>query len=708
MSKSITRRDILKFAGGGVLGVFLSPLPWKLLDDSAIWTQNWSLTPPLPRGPITTLYSHCTLCSAGCAVKAHCVSGIPYYLSGTGSTENLPVKNNVLCPLGIAAHHMANHPLRIDHPCRYSGKSETSVITAVSLPDAMAEITDRCSNAEGTIAILDRQPGRAISEVYQQFAGLVRNGLYVTSPAVADSTIPALHAMMNGHQVPLGYDFEHAQLIVSFGTPMLDNWGIPGRMASISEMRKHSGLHIVQIEQRYSRTAMQADQWIAVNPGTEKTLALTLAGVLLEKHPNIGRAKSTITDFAAYKNSVRGYTPESTAAQTGIDAATVRNLASQMLRSRSTIVFSGSDPGGGPLDAEAEKIIASLNLLVGSIGIQGGIIERIDTPGYDASQISDTRWNEIPDGSVEVLIVDGAESGYAVPWHIIAKKLHPEKSMVVSLSPMLNDIAAHADYLIPGPTCFESLSDIPTASGSVFPTFALSTPLLSQPEGTIEPIDVVRRLAQHMGVAMNVPTTDDLVKAKAAAIFRHRKGNVLTYADRSHKSISDISDEESFWMALKEGAVWYGDPKNVSGPKSFTVGLRSAQTTTQPIDGLQLVPFGWRGATSASQISPILSKIFQETELRADHGTILINPVTAKENGLSPEIPVTLTTPAGSMTVMVKIATSVRPGVIEAVVGPMRNGIQTSQHPSVETIMNLCVLHNDGTWRTTPAQFLKA
>ena len=332
MSKSITRRDILKFAGGGVLGVFLSPLPWKLLDDSAIWTQNWSLTPSLPRGPITTLYSHCTMCSAGCAVKAQCVSGIPYYLSGAGSTENLPVKNNVLCPVGIAAHHMANHPLRIDHPCRYTGKSETSIITAVSLQNAMTEIADRCKNAAGTIAILDRQPGRAISEVYRQFAGLVRNGIYVTSPTVADSTIPALHAMMNGHPVPLGYDFEHAQLIVSFGTPILDNWGMPGRMAAISGARKDSGLRIVQIEQRYSRTSMQADQWIAVTPGTEKILALALAGTLLEKHPNIGRVKSMITDYSAYKNSVRGFTPESTAAQTGIDAATVRNLASQMLK----------------------------------------------------------------------------------------------------------------------------------------------------------------------------------------------------------------------------------------------------------------------------------------------------------------------------------------------------------------------------------------
>jgi anaerobic selenocysteine-containing dehydrogenase len=707
MSKSITRRDILKFAGGGVLGVVLSPLPWKLLDDSAIWTQNWSLTPSLPRGPITTLYSHCTQCSAGCAVKAQCVSGMPFYLTGADGMEDLPVQNNVLCPVGIAAHHFANHPLRIDHPCRYTGKSETGVITAVSLDDALTEIAVRCKNAAGTIAIFDRQPDRAISDIYREFARRVRNGVYVTSPSGADSTIPALRAMMKGNPVPLGYDFEHAKLIVSFGAPILDNWGVPGRMASIAGARKDSGLKIVQIEQRYSRTAMQADQWIAVQPGAENILALTLAGVLLEKHPNISRAKSMIIDFAAYKNSLRGFTPESTAPQTGIDAATVRNLAETMLQSRSTIVLSGSDPGGGPLDAEAEKIIASLNLLVGSIGAHGGIFERNETPGY-ATRPIDSRWDEIPDGSIDVLIVDGAESGYALLWQLMAKKLHPEKGIVVSLSPMLNDIAAHADYLIPGPTCFESVTDIPAPSGSIVPTFAISAPLLPQPEGTVEPIDVIRRLAQQTGVDMTVPTMLDLVKTKAAAIYKQRKGKVLTYADLSTKTVTDFADEESFWTELKDGAVWYGNPINTAGPKTFTAGLRSSQLTTQPIEGLQLVPFGWRGATSATQISPILSKIFQETELRADNGTILVNPVTAKEYGLTPEFPVTLSTPAGSMTVSVKIAASVRPGVIEAAVGPIRNGIQSSQHPSGETILNLCAINDNGTWRTTPVQFLKA
>lgn len=707
MPNSITRRDILKFAGGGVLGVFFSPLPWKLLDDSAIWTQNWSLIPPLPRGPITTTFSHCTLCSAGCAVKAQCIAGVPYYLSGVSGMALDPLHSSVLCPQGLAAHHMTHHPLRVVQPCKFTGKSDNSPMISVPLQEAMDEIAGLCKNTKGTIAILDRQPNRAVSEIYRQFTDHLQNGAYLTSAAGEESTIAALQNMNGRKSVPLGYDFENAHLIISFGAPILDNWGNPGRMASILNRRKETGLRIVQIDYRYSRTAMQADAWIALIPGSEKILALALANALLEKHPHPGQLKNLLSDYSAFNKTVRGFSPESTAATTGIDAAAVRDLASQMLRSRSTITLSGADPGGGPLDPEAEKIIASLNLLTGSFGAQGGIIERNEMPGY-ISRTSDTRWNEIPDHSIEVLIVDGADSGYALPWQLIAKKLQPERNIVVSLSPMLNDIAAYADYLIPGPACFESITDIPTPPGSPLPTFALSVPLMHRPEGTTEPIDVIRYLSQRLGIAMEIPEHDALMKNKVVALYRQRKGTITSYSDGSTVSLADIPDDESMWTMMQQGSVWMGETKKTTTPVRFTAGLHPEQSAAQPADGLRLVPFGWRGATHASQCSPILSKIFQESELRDDHGTVLINPVTAREYGLSSEIPATLSSAHGSMTVTIKASPSVRPGIIESAVGPARNGLTTPLHPSGESILNLCDISEDGTWRTTPVQILKA
>ena len=56
----VTRRDVLWGLGGGLAGAALTPVPWKLLDDTAIWTQRRHALPVPPRGPVTFRASACT------------------------------------------------------------------------------------------------------------------------------------------------------------------------------------------------------------------------------------------------------------------------------------------------------------------------------------------------------------------------------------------------------------------------------------------------------------------------------------------------------------------------------------------------------------------------------------------------------------------------------------------------------------------------
>ena len=53
----IDRRSFLAFVLGGAAGTTLSPLPWKLTDDLAIWTQNWPWTPVPEDGEPGTIAS---------------------------------------------------------------------------------------------------------------------------------------------------------------------------------------------------------------------------------------------------------------------------------------------------------------------------------------------------------------------------------------------------------------------------------------------------------------------------------------------------------------------------------------------------------------------------------------------------------------------------------------------------------------------------
>ena len=79
-----TRRDILFGLGGGLAGVAFTPVPWKLLDDTAIWTQRRHAIPVPPRGPVTFRSAACTLCPAGCALRVRCVGPRPVAVAGEG------------------------------------------------------------------------------------------------------------------------------------------------------------------------------------------------------------------------------------------------------------------------------------------------------------------------------------------------------------------------------------------------------------------------------------------------------------------------------------------------------------------------------------------------------------------------------------------------------------------------------------------------
>ncbi len=113
MKLELSRRDLFLAGGGAVAGIALSPVPWKLLDDLSIWTQQPPTPTPRPAGPLAFRFTSCTLCPASCGLKARCFGAQPV---GFAAVPGHPASDGGLCPLGLTAHHLAKHPLRVDLP----------------------------------------------------------------------------------------------------------------------------------------------------------------------------------------------------------------------------------------------------------------------------------------------------------------------------------------------------------------------------------------------------------------------------------------------------------------------------------------------------------------------------------------------------------------------------------------------------------------
>jgi hypothetical protein len=218
-----TRRNAVKFFAGAAAGTVFTPAPWKLIRDSALWSENWPGIPRPATGEITFKQTHCNLCPAGCAVRARSVGGQPVSLAGV---------EGGLCPLGVTGHHLPYHPSRLR-----SGPAG----------EARARVEEVMARGARP-AVLDLRPGRAASELYRNFAA-ERRGFYLAPP-----------------RPPAAVNLAAAKVVISLGAPLLEGWLAPARVFALRDR-----FRLVQIEPMLSRTAALADEWL---PGETDVRAL--------------------------------------------------------------------------------------------------------------------------------------------------------------------------------------------------------------------------------------------------------------------------------------------------------------------------------------------------------------------------------------------------------------------------------------------------
>jgi len=714
----ITRRELLTFAGGSLLGALFTPIPWKLLDDSSIWTQNWSLIPGLPRGPETFTATRCALCPAGCAVRARRIDGQPVTLAGIPTD---PFKNGALCPMGIAGHHLAFHPLRLRQPFAFTGKGPDATLVPVGLDEIVSEVARTiqdlsAASMPGSIAILDQRPGRAVSGMYREFMGMCPQGTYIVPPGAEEPTLATLQRLCDFNEALPCFDLENTGVILSFGSDLLDGWSSPSHTAGLIRNRNQNGLNLIQAEGVKSRTAHQANTWLPVIPGTEAALALSIGHVIIRDGLHPREIEKGLSDFQTYKNLVAGFPPDATAAVTGIAAQAITTTA-HAIASGPSVVIAGCNPAGGPFDHATETAIAGLNLLVGNVGRKGGITLRARTPSAEASTVPAVALANVPDHSIRLLFVDGAESGNIFPASLLRRKLTPDGGTVVLMSPYLSPRSAGADYLIPSPAAYESMEEISTRSGASRSSFALSLPLLSQPEGTVDPVAFLAKVAEQAGLPVpGLTSSEACLKQRAHDIWASKRGSLTAAADSAVTPVQGMSGEEDLWKGLSEGGCWIdGEEQRASTTRRSILGsitpghFQPLTAPVKPAPGtLKLMAFGWRNATMTASVAPVLSKIFQESHLRSLGGKVHLNPSTIAAHALVDGARVSISTQSGTVTADVVADPAIIPGVIHAIVGPSPNNAAPTDQPEAEGLLGLCVVGADGTWRITEATIARA
>jgi hypothetical protein len=547
-----SRRDIFKFAGGAVAGALFTPAPWRLITDTALWSENWPGIPRPARGEIRAKFTNCSLCPAGCAVRARCVGEQPVSLAGV---------RGGLCPFGLTAHHLPYHPARLKHG---------------PIEEATRAVEQRA--AEG-IAVLDLNPGRTASWTYRRAMASLK-GIYLAPESVTEA-----------------YDLSAVKTVLSIGAPLLDGWGTPANVIAARQ-----NFRLIQAEAVESRTAVLADEWIPLEAGTERAFA----GQILKS----------------------------------LQGARTSALAAELAANGPSLVI-----GDAPE-------IPEINRLLGAWGKT--VVGASEAPVPDAwkkSATAITALADVPDHSIRVLLIDESAAASYIPWHRIEPKLSRENPLVVTFAATRAGYARHAQYALPVGVYPELTDDIAPAVDCTRPVFRISVPLVAPPAGLANP-------AEFAGALAGVPASNSL-RERADAIHKAGAGSVLTDADGKETAVKELTPD-AFWKALNEGGEWKGELVT-SPPSPSRSAIRPAELAESASD-LPLIAI--HEARNPALVSPLMTKIYQESNLRLAPNRVALHPDDASAANLTNGGRAILQTRIGKCGVEVTVDPAVPPGAV--------------------------------------------
>jgi anaerobic selenocysteine-containing dehydrogenase len=485
----VDRRSFLAFVLGGAAGTALSPLPWKVTDDFAIWSQNWPWTPVPERGEISRVNSACTLCPGGCGISVKKVGERVIKIEGL---KGHPVNDGGLCILGLASAQLLYGPTRIKTPLKKVNGRWQKVSWEEAIKILAAKLKElRAAGSAHKVACVSGSDRGTVPELFNRFLNVYGSPNFFRVPSIWDSYELALY-LTQGTRSMAGFDIENAGFIMSFGSGLIEGWGSPGYMFRAKAMMRKNDGRMDQIESRLSKTAAKSDHWITINPGTEGALAFGLAHVIIkEKLYNqdfVSRYSSGLS--ARFQQIIDGFPPEIVSKTTGISTGTILALAKDFAGARKPLAICGAGQGHQPGGLQMFLAVHTLNALVGNINQPGGVwalpepdyidwpepeIDAVAAEGLQQTRIDgagsyrypNARYlmhrlpkvvNASAESPIEVLFVHDANPAYSLP--------DTEKiPFVVSFSSYMDETTALADLLLPNHIFLERYEDVPAALG---------------------------------------------------------------------------------------------------------------------------------------------------------------------------------------------------------------------------------------------------
>jgi len=351
-------------------------MPATLVDAANVRTQF----------PDREVHSVCPYCGVGCQLTYHIKDDKLLYVSG----RNGPANENRLCVKGRFGFDYVSHPHRLMQPLVRKDGVPKHANDAVDPANPWThfraaswdEALDRA--AAGLKTIRDRDGSKALAgfgsakasnEEAYLFQKLVRAGFgtnnvdHCTRLCHASSVAALLETIGSAAVTATFNECKNSDVIIVIGANPTENHPVA---ATFFKQAAKRGAQLIVMDPRGQALKRHATYMLEFKPGTDVAMLNGILNVIVtEGLYDRQYVEAQTSNFKAFAEHIKDFTPEEMAPICGIAADTLRTVARSYARAKSAIVFWGMGVSQHVHGTDNARCLIALALICGQIGRPG-------------------------------------------------------------------------------------------------------------------------------------------------------------------------------------------------------------------------------------------------------------------------------------------------------------------------------------------------
>ncbi|MBW2181780.1 MAG: molybdopterin-dependent oxidoreductase [Deltaproteobacteria bacterium] len=564
----------------------------------------------------TVCNSHC---GGTCDFNVHVREGKIIRIESVPEEDGRPS----MCLRGHAYRQRVYSPDRLLHPLKRTGPRGSGEFARISWDEALDTVAGemkRIKAAYGNAALLHfcsmcdphlLNHVLAFHSLLCNFGGYTAPWGYISCEAYAFS-----EGVTFGKSSKIRYsghtpeEYLESRLIIMWGwNPATTEMG---SNISLSLARaKEKGTRIIAVDPRYTDSAaVFSDKWIPIRPGTDAAVMLAMAYVIikenLQDHDFIDRYTA---GFDKYKDYVLGVedgvekTPQWAEAISGVEAATIADLAREYAREKPAILGTSFGPGRTAFGEEYHRMAEALKAITGNLKRENyapkvknfGLLPPFPFLPNQVEEGAPPRWNALPSrgpsvnssarvnvSSLTDAILKGKAGGYPADYKFMwlsnnnylnqlgnvnkAIEAFNKLEFILVTEQFMTATARYADIILPVCTFLERWDIMPAMD--VFSTKRSDFTILNK---AIEPLgesksqlEICQALALKLGITGYPDQSDEeLVRSMAEMASEAKKAT----SEAASKKEDSVSKEPQFRTQSGKIELWSGIAEKMNHPQ---------------------------------------------------------------------------------------------------------------------------------------------